>query len=154
MPFVPFYVPSSDHPSLIVKRSVRHTGSSYMWWFTIMAPSEVMARVDRVWHVLEMRASWSLLHSLSSRHSSLHMDRQSSQVSVTTHQAPLAVTVPITSSSSAKSLHNSSEVPLAPLNPEAPVFHLSSPEELQTSVSGGTPATNTMEFPHSGKVCL
>ena len=66
-------------------------------------------------------------------------------MSVTTHQAPLAVIVPITSSSSAKFFHNPSEVPLAPLNPGAPVFHLSPPEELQTSVSGGTPATNTME---------
>ena len=113
-----------------------------------MDPSEVMARVDRVWHVLETRASWSLLHSLSSRYSSLHMDQQSSQVSVTTHQAPIAVTVPITSS---ESPHNSSEVPLAPLNPGAPVFHPSPPEDLQTSVSGGTPATNTMKFPHSGE---
>ena len=79
-----------------------------MWWFTIMAPSEVMAMVDRVWHVLETRASWSLLHSLSRCHSSRHMDRQSSQVSVTTHQAPLAITVPVTTSSSAEYLHNSS----------------------------------------------
>ena len=50
------------------KRSFRQRGSRLLWWFTIMAPAEVMLQIVSVWHILEAKTSWSLRESLS-RHS-------------------------------------------------------------------------------------
>ena len=65
-------LPNTLWGSITVKRSVRRRDGRLMWWFTIMAPDEVMQQITNAWHILESRTSWFLLQSLSSRPSRLN----------------------------------------------------------------------------------
>ena len=58
-------LPDTARASVIVKGSFRRRGSQDLWWYTIMAPAEVMQQIEATWHILEAKTSWSLRPSLS-----------------------------------------------------------------------------------------
>ena len=58
-------LPNHMWSSTTVKSSLRRRGPSFLWWHTIIAPSAVMDQIDKVWHILEAKPSWSLRNSLS-----------------------------------------------------------------------------------------
>ena len=65
-------LPNHAWGQISVKRSVRPNGPRSRWWFTIMAPDEIMKEIVRKWNILESRTSWSLIQSLSNRPRSAH----------------------------------------------------------------------------------
>ena len=58
-------LPIAARASITVKRSFQQKGSRDIWWYTIMAPVEVMQQIEDTWHILEAKTSWSLRPSLS-----------------------------------------------------------------------------------------
>ena len=62
-----FTRPSSPTTCGVPPQSRAHFvgGPSFLWWHTIIAPSAVMDQIDKVWHILEAKPSWSLRNSLS-----------------------------------------------------------------------------------------
>ena len=50
-------LPTAVHSSVIVKRSTRQRGSKWIWWHTIMAPSEVMQQIEEMWSTLTFRSA-------------------------------------------------------------------------------------------------
>ena len=99
-------LPASDRNSVNVRRSVRHRGTKSLWWFTIMAPSEVIQRIEEVWHILEMKTSWSLRSSLSSRISCAGQPA----LGASRPTAPATSTTPSSSPSSLNSLNPSASI--------------------------------------------
>ena len=65
-------LPNSLWELIEIKKSLRQRGSRWIWWYTIIAPNEVITMIDQVWHSLEAKTSWSLGSSLANRSSSSH----------------------------------------------------------------------------------
>ena len=70
-------LPRNTHDSITVKGSFRQRGSRSVWWYTIMAPTEVMQQIVDVWHILEAKTSWSLRSSLTTHSRSRAVGQQS-----------------------------------------------------------------------------
>ena len=87
-------IPKDDWSCVTVKGSSRQRGTRHMWWHTLIAPAEVMQRIDSTWHILEARSSWSLRPSLSSsqisaQHGAISTDtRESAKVACEVSTAP------------------------------------------------------------------
>ena len=110
-------LPTPDRPSVVVKRSTRRRGPNILWWFTIMAPQEIMQRIEAVWHILEAKTSWSLRSSLSSRISCVGQ----TTTQFTPSSAPPTTSVPV-AATSADIISSSLS-----LNPKATVFQPARP---------------------------
>ena len=65
-------LPNHMWSSTTVKSSLRQRGPHLLWWHTIIAPSAVMDEIDKVWHILEAKTSWSLQNSLSTSRDQRH----------------------------------------------------------------------------------
>ena len=65
-------LPNSLWERFEIKKSLRQRGPRWIWWYTIIAPNEVITMIDQVWHSLEAKTSWSLRSSLANRSSSSH----------------------------------------------------------------------------------
>ena len=68
-------LPAAVHSAVGVRRSIRQRGSKWIWWFTVMAPPEVMHQIEDIWTTLETRSGWSLRASLSNPHHSTQRRR-------------------------------------------------------------------------------
>ena len=126
-------LPTPDRPSVVVKRSICRRGPNILWWFTIMAPQEIMQRIEAVWHILEAKTSWSLRSSLSSRISCLG---QTTSQQFTPSSTPLSTLVPV-SATSAEIISSSLS-----LNPKATVFQPAGSENESLDANNVIVASN------------
>ena len=102
-------LPSSIQDSITVKGSFRQRGSRSVWWYTIMAPTEVMSQIVDVWHILEAKTSWSLRSSLTRSQAAGHQSPYDSQT-VADHDSTRPSPSPTPMPPSSLSTHSRSQV--------------------------------------------
>ncbi len=59
--------PAEEAQPVVIKCSTRRRDGKSKWWFTIIAPTEVLSHTESIWPTLQASTSWSLENSLQKR---------------------------------------------------------------------------------------
>ena len=149
-------LPDAACASVIVKGSFRRRMSRDLWWYTIMAPVEVMQQIEATWHILEAKTSWSLRSSLSGHPNSQDVTLQhpstlqesSTTAAILTPSSPSLISVDMACPASTllgSSTTNAEETPseVCPVN-STPSTSSSSSTNAEVIPSAMCPASTTI----------